>query len=306
MLVHASLQDMRRIKEIISQLDHVLPQLLIEAVTMEVALKNTDTSSISLFEGHLPAPDRDRSARGTLSNHNSSSITRFVPATEAKPKAGQVSGFAYIARLSNDLDALVASQATNSAILFLQHPRIQTSEGEAALIFVGGLRRSRTPTSTYRSGGAATGYPSTQDLEFGITLEVTPYLKRDGFVELDIRDKIDQLGGFVVVVNVGPVPLTSSREARAKVTVRDRETILLGGLIEKNKTQSTAGIPLLKDIPALGRLFRRSSPGLLRNELMILIRATLLPDEEVAALPVPSVITRGVADAAPNAALPHR
>jgi general secretion pathway protein D len=59
--------------------------------------------------------------------------------------------------------------------------------------------------------------------------------------------------------------------------VRDRETILLGGLIETGKPRTPSGVPLLKDIPLLGTLFRSSSASTAPNEIIVLIRPTILP-----------------------------
>ena len=130
----------------------------------------------------------------------------------------------------------------------------------AASIFVGESRPSRTPSSTYYDSGAGSGYSSIQKGELGITLEVTPYAKRGGFIELDIHSEIDQFVGYETLENVGDVPITTSTKAQSKMMVRDRETLLLGGLIETNRPRNTAGIPVLKDIPVLSALFRRHSP----------------------------------------------
>ncbi len=86
------------------------------------------------------------------------------------------------------------------------------------------------------------------------------------------------------IENVGDVPITSSKTAQAKVSVRDHDTIILGGLIDTEKNNSASGVPLLMDIPLLGNLFRSSQQSDTRNELIVLIRPTVLPTPEVAAL----------------------
>ena len=80
------------------------------------------------------------------------------------------------------------------------------------------------------------------------------------------------------------MPVTSEKDASAKVAVRDHDTIMLGGLIETDKNSNNSGVPLLKDIPLLGFLFRSSSKSETRSELIVLIRPTVLPTPEVAAL----------------------
>src|SRR5207237_827481 len=95
---------------------------------------------------------------------------------------------------------------------------------------------------------------------------------------------IESANGTVNIVNVGDVPITSRKEAAAKVSVRDHDTIILGGLIETSKSRSVSGVPFLKDIPLLGYAFRSTSDKEVRNELIVLIRPTVLPTPEVAAL----------------------
>ena len=119
------------------------------------------------------------------------------------------------------------------------------------------------------SGGAFGGYASIQQLQIGVTIEVTPLINPDGLVVMDIHVKIDSFEGNVTIQNVGDVPVTSSKDANAKVAVRDRDTIMLGGLIQTQKTDNNSGVPLLKDIPLLGFLFRTSSYDNSRQELIV-------------------------------------
>ena len=66
--------------------------------------------------------------------------------------------------------------------------------------------------------------------------------------------------------------------------MRDHDTIILGGLIETDKNKNNSGVPFLMDIPLLGYLFRSSHSDETRNELIVLIRPTVLPTPEIAAL----------------------
>jgi type II secretory pathway component GspD/PulD (secretin) len=96
--------------------------------------------------------------------------------------------------------------------------------------------------------------------------------------------QIDGLAGSVTIANVGDVPITSSKTASAKVSVRDHDTIILGGLIYSEKDKSASGVPYLMNVPLLGYLFRYSSAKNNRTELTVLIRPTVLPTPEIAAL----------------------
>jgi general secretion pathway protein D len=115
-------------------------------------------------------------------------------------------------------------------------------------------------------------------------LDVTPLINQDGLVVMDIHTKIDSFDGNVTIQNVGDVPVTSNKEAQAKVSVRDHDTIILGGLIETDQNKNNSGVPFLKDLPLLGNLFRSSHADQTRTELIVLIRPTVLPTPEIAAL----------------------
>jgi type II secretory pathway component GspD/PulD (secretin) len=83
---------------------------------------------------------------------------------------------------------------------------------------------------------------------------------------------------------VGGVPTTTKRQAGAKVAVRDGETIILGGFISDSRSKSDSGIPWFKDIPVLGNFFKSRSTENLRTELIMLMRPTVLPTPERAAI----------------------
>src|SRR4030095_995889 len=122
----------------------------------------------------------------------------------------------------------------------LQRPRIQTSHAEEANLFVGETRPY--PSTSYYGGGAFGGYASIQQLQIGVTLSVLPLINPDGLVVMDIHQKIQDAQGTVFIANVGEVPITKDREANAKVAVRDRETVVLGGFLSTSSSRRKSGL----------------------------------------------------------------
>jgi len=181
-----------------------------------------------------------------------------------------------------DLDVTLTALQGNSRARILQRPRIQTSHNEPAHLFVGESRPY--PTSSYYGGGAYGGYSSIQQLNIGVSLDVTPLINPDGLVVMDIQQEIDSFEGNVTIQNVGDVPITANKSASAKVSVRDHDTIMLGGLIETDKNKNASGVPYLMNIPLLGYLFRSSHSDESRKEFIVLLRPTVLPTPEIAAL----------------------
>jgi general secretion pathway protein D len=281
LLIYASKEDMKTIMGIVSKLDVVLAQVLIEAVIISVTLSDSHDVGVSYLQH--PQNAGNWTGVGAINNKNFLKTSDFSGINGATNVSGAVpSGFSYLMSFGQDLDVAVTAAASDSRARILQRPRIQTSHNEPATLFVGESRPY--PTSSYYGGGAYGGYSSIQQLQIGVTLEVTPLINPDGLVVMDIHTKIDSFEGNVTIQNVGDVPVTSSKDASAKVSVRDHDTIILGGLIETDKNKSSSGVPVLMDIPLLGYLFRASHADETRTELIVLIRPTVLPTPEIAAL----------------------
>jgi general secretion pathway protein D len=280
LLIYASRADMDIIKEIIKKLDVVLAQVLIEAVIIEVNLNDAHSLGVSYLQH--PLTSGKATGVGSINNNSFLNDNNFVLGAGSNATGALPSGFSYLFHWNQDLDVALTAVASDSRARILQRPRIQTSHNEPATLFVGESRPY--PTASYYGGGAYGGYSSIQQLQIGVTLEVTPLINPDGLVVMDIHQTIESANGSVNIVNVGDVPVTSRKEAIAKVSVRDRDTIILGGLIETSKNKVASGVPFLKDIPVLGYAFRSTSEQKIRNELIVLIRPTVLPTPEIAAL----------------------
>jgi general secretion pathway protein D len=281
LLVYASKDDMKIIKDIIAKLDIVLAQVLIEAAVISVTLTDSRDLGINYLEQKPHGVGNYFKGLGAINNGTSLSQSPLISGA-TNIASTLPSGFSYLASFGQDLDVTLAAVASDSRARILQRPRIQTSHNEPASIFVGESRPY--PTSSYYGGGAYGGYSSIQQLQIGVQLDVTPLINPDGLVVMDIHTKIDAFEGNVTIQNVGDVPVTSDKEAQAKVSVRDHDTIILGGLVETDQSRNNSGVPFLKDVPLLGFLFRSSHKDETRNELIVLIRPTVLQSPEIAAL----------------------
>ena len=288
LLIYASHEDMKTIRDIISKLDVVLPQVLIEAYVIQVTIGDSKNVGISYLQ--RPQTSGNFSGVGAINNTQgflSPSDFTSGGAAGSNGVAGAIGsglpgGFSYLASINNDLDVVLTAVQNDSRARILQRPRIQTSHAVEAQLFVGQSRPY--PTASYYGGGAYGGYSSIQQLQIGVTLDVTPLINPEGLVVMDIHQTIESYDGDVAIANVGNVPITSRKEAQAKVAVRDHDTIILGGLIEDDNSKSGSGVPFLMNVPVLGHLFRSSSSNKSRSELIVLIRPTVLPTPEIAAL----------------------
>src|SRR5439155_969254 len=126
-----------------------------------------------------------------------------------------------------DMETITNTLATVSRVSVLSRPRVQTSHAVPANIFVG----DTVPYITGTTFGDFAGVSSRsvyQEKSVGISLQVLPLINPDGLVVMDIQQDIDQLG-TPVTIDGNPVPTTTKRSAAAKVAVKDRDTVILGG-----------------------------------------------------------------------------
>jgi general secretion pathway protein D len=168
--------------------------------------------------------------------------------------------------------------ASDNRANIMQRPRIQTSHAVPGTFFIGdSVPYASTDYGGYGYGGVS-GYnrSSVQYLEVGTTLDVTPFITPDGLVVLDIVQEISSFDGFEQITTDTKGPKSSTKSASATLSIRDGDTILLGGYISESKSKTKSGVPVLKDIPLLGTLFRSKSTDNSRSELVILLHVTVL------------------------------
>ncbi len=281
LLVFADKQDMDRIKEVINKLDVVLAQVLIDAIIMEVSLDNSRNLGVSYNQVTPSSPGNYFQGIGAINNGTFLNGANFVNNGGTNGLGGLPAGLSYAASFGQDFDATVTAIANDSRINVLSRPRIQTSHAVPAEIQVG----NTVPyvTGTYFGGINGQASSQYQQTFIGIDLQVTPLINSEGMVVMQINLNVQQLG-TPTTIDGNSVPTTTQRSASATVSVKDRETIILGGFISDTVSKAHGGVPLLMDIPLLGYLFRSSQDSKQRDELVVLIRPTYLPTPESAAL----------------------
>ncbi len=108
--------------------------------------------------------------------------------------------------------------------------------------------------------------------DIGIILRVTPYITSDGLVEMYLNPEISTLTGETVPIsNTVDAPVFAMRSAETNVVVPNGETVVIGGLMEDNNTETVKKVPVLGDIPLLGMAFRRKTTSKTKTELLIFL-----------------------------------
>ena len=291
LLVFATRQDMDMIKHVISQLDVLLAQVLIEAVIIDYSLgPDTFNFGVSAAQNpkNLTMGNTPIAGAGGMNNGPSffnflSTNSAFNLGTNQSAIFGNVlsGGLSYFGNIGPTWDVALQATASDSHASIIQRPRIQTSQAKPAQFFVG----DTVPyvTSTYNYGGVNGNQSSYSQLSVGVELDVTPFINPDGLVVMDIQQEIDDLNGTTTIAGIGDVPNTIKRTLSSEIAVKDKETVMLGGFIKNKKSTSKSGVPFLQDIPLLGNLFSQRNDSKQREELIVLMRPTVLRTPELAA-----------------------
>jgi general secretion pathway protein D len=306
LLIYATRTDMEVIKGIIAKLDVPLAQVLVEAVIMDVTLGNTFNFGLSAAQNPASLnPSGSILGGGGMVNSSSPFIsfmrnfatnyTGFGTSSIAGPGISTItssagtnanfgnnlsSGASYFANIGPNWDVAVSAAETDNHANIIQRPRIQTSQAKPAQFFVGNTVPYVTGTYNGLSGYGGNSY---SQLSVGVELDVTPFINPDGLVVMDIQQEIDDLNGYTAIENVGNVPNTIKRTLNTEIAVRDRDTVMMGGFIKSDKSHTQSGVPFLSDIPILGNLFKQRSDSKDREELIVLMRPTVLKTPELAA-----------------------
>jgi general secretion pathway protein D len=284
LIVYANKQDMKMITNIVSKVDVLLAQVLIEAIIVEVNLGDTLDMSFSASQNVRSAGDF--TGAGAVNNgprwFDPSQLTDLgkfqgFTTTNNVTIGGASPGFNYFGKINEDWNVAVHLLASDRRANVLQRPRIQTSHAVPGSFFIGKTVPYTSGFYDYGGFGSSFGTrANVQYLEVGTALDVTPFITPDGLVVLEIMQDISSVDGYVEVSSGTEVPQTSKKNAFATLSVRDGDTIILGGFITDEKSRNKSGVPWLKDLPILGFLFRSSSDSNSRTEMIILLRVRVL------------------------------
>ncbi|WP_372783240.1 type II secretion system protein GspD, partial [Litorivivens sp.] len=148
-----------------------------------------------------------------------------------------------------------------------------TLDNQEASILVG----SEVPVITGSTASSNNNNPfqTITRQEIGIKLTVTPQINEGDAVQLSLEQEVSSLSGL----SASDI-ITDKRTIATTVLVNDAQTIVLGGLIDDDIQESTEKVPILGDMPIIGRLFRADRTQKVKRNLMVFIRPTIIRDSE--------------------------
>jgi len=192
-------------------------------------------------------------------------LTTFNNLNTTKP-----AGLGQISRMPGSLTATLSAQITQGNAKILANPRVQVMDNDSASVFIGDTLRVRIATA------GALGAQTIEVLEFpvGIILLLRPRINPDGTITMHVNPAVSTIRS----VDANGLPQTSTREAETTVVVNDGETVVLGGLIRDEQTETLTKFPILGDLPVIGELFKNRTKSKRRTDIVVTITPRILND----------------------------
>jgi type II secretory pathway component GspD/PulD (secretin) len=203
----------------------------------------------------------------------------FIGGTDLGAAGSGLGGVSFTVT-GEDFNFLVRALQVEGRLEVLSRPSLLVQDNEKANIKVG----ERVPVVTELAvSGIGTVTPSVNYEDVGVVLEVTPIINPDGFVNLKLAPEISALGVSSVSVATGvTLPTFTQRKAETSVTVKDGETIVIGGLITSRSNDSENKVPVVGDIPFLGNAFRATVRTQTKTELLMVLTPHVVRNPEEA------------------------
>jgi general secretion pathway protein D len=153
----------------------------------------------------------------------------------------------------------------------IARPNLLALDGREGEIFVGDVIRYIESIQSTQNGVTIT----TNKVPVGVRLSVLPRIGTDS-ITLDLRPSVSFLRGWTDIPGGGQLPQTSLRTAQSTVAIHDGDTIAIGGLIQDQDVLSESKVPILGDLPIIGRLFRKTDKSKVRREVVLFLTAKMV------------------------------
>ena len=291
LIITADADEMAALEAVIQRLDIRRAQVLVEAIIVEMevidgqdlGLQWLFADNSGFYGSNINAEDvRARNiAAAVLPEDGSNDINIGTLAGALAGTPGLSLGWGQVSDGLSMTVILNALKETSNANI-LSTPSLLTLDNQEAYITVGQNVPFVTGSFTSTADSATNPFQTIERENVGITLTVTPHINEGDAVVLDISQEVSSLSGLSVTNSASDI-ITNERKIETKVLAIDGQIVVLGGLIKDDVQDAQQKVPLLGDIPYLGRLFRSDAEKVTKQNLMIFIRTTIIRDNEALA-----------------------
>jgi len=287
LIITASSKDYEKLKEVIKKLDVKRKQVYVEAVIMEISMDKLRQIGVEI-QGPIPTTTDSagnpiiKNTLAPVGGTNFGGITTFAsqgPIGLTGLAVGVVKGtFKFGNNTFFNVGGLLRALQSDSDVNLLSTPQLLTSDNQKAEIIVAQNVPFPTGQSQTVGGNVLT---TIERKDVGIILRLTPQIMESDMVKLDVYQEISAVTDTpqsVSGVVVGPT--TNKRSATSMIIVKDKQTVVMGGLVQDNITFSENKVPLLGDIPLLGWLFKFQSKHPVKTNLLIFLTPYIVKESE--------------------------
>jgi len=273
LVIVASPGDYTTLKSLLAKIDIPRDQVLVEAVIMEISLRNIEQFAVNWTMASKQF--------GILGSAPTKGYLNFVAGGDSTAFLSDVAGIFNLARSDKTISVNINGQDTdiptmtsfinffegNTNSNILSRPQIMTLDNEKAIIKV--LDKVPIAKTETNQGGTITSSSSSQDV--GLTLEITPQINRvSDFVKLEVKQTFETPSE--AITSAGDTGIaTAERTVETKVVVRNNDTVVIGGLLRENEVTNVNKVPLLGDIPLLGWLFKSKRAQVDKTNLILFL-----------------------------------
>lgn len=294
LVISAEPDQMRTLESVINQLDIRRAQVLVEAIIVEVAEGDdvgfgiqwateagggTQFNNLGPTIGEIGAgiwAAQDQKASQTCTGSGDNLTCTQNPDTKGDitllaQALGKVNGMAWGVTMG-DFGALVQAVSSDTNSNVLATPSITTLDNQEASFIVGDEVPILTGAQNSTNGNS-NPFQTVERKEVGVKLKVVPQINEGNAVKLTIEQEVSGINGKT---NVDVTFAT--RRLTTTVMADSGQIVVLGGLINEEVQESVQKVPFLGDIPILGHLFKSSSSGKKKKNLMVFIKPTIIRD----------------------------
>jgi len=275
---------MQEAEAIVSQLDVRRAQVMIEAAIVEISDELGDQLGVQVAagdesSGSVPILGTNLATGPGMLGLNSV-IGALVGDTLPQLGGGLTAGAGERDENGLTWGVLIQALSSSAAANLLSTPSIITLDNQESEIIVGQNVPFRTGETIVNGDGTTNPFTTIERRDVGLSLKVTPTISADGLVRLVVEQTTED----IATTNVAGASdlITNKREIKTTVLADDGETVVLGGLIRDDLQINKSKVPLLGDIPVLGRLFSSESETRVKRNLLVFLRPTIMLGKEEA------------------------
>ncbi len=252
-MVTGTQADIDKVKAYVDEIDQKVPQVVVEALIIDISYKKSNKPLLNIES------QENNISQGTIFDSSLGKIT-----------------YNSITKLPQEFYVKLQSMIEQGEASVKANPNLTTLNGRKANIEVSDVTYYEV-TKEDEDGQQQSKYES---LDVGVNLQVTPWVSSAGTITLELKPEVSSPSTKAGAGETEGPPDIIRRQASTTVRVKDGQTIVLGGLMRDNKSKTISKVPLLGDIPLLGKLFRNKESTVDKTELVMYITPRIIKNNE--------------------------